>query len=92
MFSGFVSTPVGPDWAEKTRGDGAGEGEARVEGPMGVAAGEVVVEGGMGSSCPKKPCVDKESLVSVLRYIGLPHSHTCQPAAGGAPSIILPSS
>ena len=36
--------------------------------------------------------VDKESLVSALRYIGLPHTHTCQPAAGGAPSILLPSS
>ena len=36
--------------------------------------------------------VDKESLVSALRYIGLPHTHTCQPAAGGTPSIPLPSS
>ena len=35
---------------------------------------------------------DKESLVSALRYIGLPHTHTCQPAAGGVPSIPLPSS
>ena len=29
-------------------------------------------------------------LVSVLRYIGLPRAHTCQSAAGGAPSILAP--
>ena len=40
----------------------------------------------------KKQCFDKESLVSALWYIGLPRAHTCQPAAGGAPSIPLPSS
>ena len=42
VFSGFVSTPVGPDWATKERGVGATEGGAEEEGPMGVAAGEMV--------------------------------------------------
>ena len=51
-----------------------------------------IVEGMMGSFLPTKACFDKESLVSALRYIGLPHVHTCQPAAGGIPSILLPSS
>ena len=49
--------------------------------------------GGDGKSLSRKNVVvDKESLVSALRYIGLPHTHTCQPVAGGTPSIPLPSS
>ena len=35
-------SPVGPDWAAKERGAEAGEEEVSGEGPMGVAAGEVV--------------------------------------------------
>ena len=38
---------------------------------------------------PKKPCLDTESLASFLRYIGLPHAYTCQPAAGSALSLLL---
>ena len=57
-----------------------------------VATVHAVLRGGWEVLAQKKPCVDKEMLVSFLRYRGLPHAHTCQPAAGGAPSILLPFS
>ena len=54
---------------------------------------KLLVRGGDGKFLIEENVVfDKESLVSALRYIGLPHTHTCQPAAGGTPSIPLPSS
>ena len=72
-------------------GGGGGEGGGGNGGGGDGGGGEG--RGGDGKFLIEENVVfDKESLVSALRYIGLPHTHTCQPAAGGTPSIPLPSS
>ena len=83
---------------ESARGKAPSANGGAAGGACGAAGGaeggaEGGARGGDGKSLSRKNVVvDKESLVSALRCIGLPHMHTCQPAAGGIPSIPLPSS